>query len=353
MNKQFYLILAFMLLGVFIAKATIHTVSNDPNQPARWNNLQTACDSAVAGDTIYITGTATNYCTGLPSSQLHIKKRLHLIGAGIKPVNNILYGYPSTVSTIVMDSVNYISGASGTVIEGLSISGVGFSNYSANGMINNLIFRRNRFASYWHLQYADKVTLVNNIITNIELSTSSNVLLMNNIILTTISNASSSTIISNNLFVCNNGQAFSTCVNTTITNNIFYYSNVTGATYSTFSNNIGYGISTTVLQGSNTGNGNLNSQPLFLYEYSTTDHSFNDLNKYKLKSNSPGKNAGTDGTDMGIYGGQYPWPPSAINDYIHCITPMIPVVQELVIQNSSVPANGNLNFSVKAYKTSK
>jgi hypothetical protein len=174
---------------------------------------------------------------------------------------------------------------------------------------------------------------------------------MNNIIRTPIKNSNSSTIISNNLFI--NGIGFSYCQSSTITNNIFYYSGVTGASYSNFSNNIGLGLSTNVLQGSNTGSNNINADPLFLYLYNTSDHSYNDQNKYKLKSTSPGKNAGTDGTDIGIYGGQYPWPASVLTDYIHCIPPTIPMMQELNIQNSSVPANGTLNFSVKAYKSSK
>jgi hypothetical protein len=123
--------------------------------------------------------------------------------------------------------------------------------------------------------------------------------------------------------------------------------------YGSFSNNLGFGLTTNIVTGTNSGSNNTAADPKFLYLYSTTDHSYNDQNKYKLKSSSPGKNAGTDGTDIGIYGGQYPWPASVLVDYIHCIPPTIPMMQELIIQNSSVPANGTLNFSVRAYKSSK
>lgn len=34
---------------------------------------------------------------------------------------------------------------------------------------------------------------------------------------------------------------------------------------------------------------------------------FNMKNNYRLQDSSPGKNAGKDGTDIGIYGGRYPW----------------------------------------------
>jgi hypothetical protein len=337
---------------VFQLNAAVHTVSNDPNQPAQWNDLQMACDSANAGDTIYIQGTATDYCTGQPTGQIHIKKKLHLIGAGIKPQNNYLYGYESYISSLYLDTVAFISGASGTIIEGLrfTLSGGGY-----NGL-KDIIIRRNRIYTSWGTGYpSSNLLVVNNIIHgNTSFHQATNVIFMNNICLSSIQYCGNTVIVSNNLFLLNNGGVFSTGVSgATITNNIFYYSQTTGANYCNLSNNLGFGLSTTVLNGTNTGSGNLNADPQFMFLYSTTDHSYNDQNKYVLKSTSLGKNAGTDGTDIGIYGGQYPWPASAIPDFINCITPQVPVVEELIIQNSSVPANGNLNFSIKAYKTTK
>lgn len=95
----------------------------------------------------------------------------------------------------------------------------------------------------------------------------------------------------------------------------------------------------------------MTADPKFVNKY--TGNSYNDLDNYNLQASSPGKNAGTDGTDIGIFGGQYPFPKSVQASYVHCVTPVIPVVRDLIIQNSSVPANGTLNFSVKAYKTTK
>jgi hypothetical protein len=348
MNKQFSIFIAFMLLGVFTAKATIHTVSNDPDKPARWNNLQTACDSAMAGDTIYITGSLNNY------GAVSFAKTLHLIGSGIKPVNNNQYGLSTLITSITLDTVNNASGASGSIIEGITITG-GISI----GQSANVIIRRNRISV--HNQYSGVITggkkntqLINCILTiygpGVWVS-GTNYKIMNNIMECQITGANSTTLISNNIFL-GLTNSFNSCSYTNVFNNIFYFSGVTsGITYSTFSNNIGYGITIPFVQGNNNGTGNLSSDPIFVYK--SSGNTYSDIDKYRLNSNSPGKNAGTDGADMGIYGGQHPWPPSAINDYIHCITPMIPVVQELIIQNSSVPANGNLNFSVKAYKTSK
>ena len=102
--------------------------------------------------------------------------------------------------------------------------------------------------------------------------------------------------------------------------NIIYYG-IIGSTntikYCNLNNNLAYGISTNIVIGSNSGSGNINADPKFAYKY--TGNSYNDLDNYHLQATSP----------------------------------IIPVMQELIIQNALVPANGNLNFSVKAYKTTK
>jgi hypothetical protein len=350
--KNFTFILAFMLLATLTSKATIWTVSNDANQPAQYSSLQMACDSASAGDTIYVQGTATNYGT------IHIKKRLHLIGAGIKPSGNYLYGYPSSVSTIYLDTVSFISGASGCTIEGLEIQHLRL-NYSG---LKNLIIRRNRitteirnYSSYYNYSSnafsVSNILIVNNISASVLLLNTTNVIVMNNIFTAGVNSSNSSTIISNNIFL--HIGAFSSCQSSTISNNIFYYGSIGSANYCSFSNNLAFGLSTSIVTGTNSGTNNITADPKFTYLYSTTIHSYNDQNKYTLKSSSPAKNAGTDGTDIGITGGQYPWPASVLVDYIHCIPPSIPQVEQLVIQNTSVPANGTLNFSVKDYKTAK
>lgn len=347
--KKLFLLMAFMLFATIAVKATVHTVSNDVNQPARWPSLQMACDSAGVGDTIYVQGTATNY------GDIHIKKRLHLIGAGIKPDGNFLYGYPTYVGSILLDTVNYISGASGSIIEGITLYGA--TNIITTTYIGckNLIIRRNRIARHYSqtisITNSSNIFIVNNIVNYINCSSSTNILIFNNIFVSTISAANSSTIISNNVFI--NTTAFSACQSSTISNNIFFYGEIGDVNYSNFSNNMAFGISSNIVTGTNAGSNNFQADPQFLYLYSTTNHFYNDQNKYKLKSSSTGKNAGTDGSDVGIYGGQYPWPASVLTDFIHCIPPTIPMMEQLTIQNSSVPANGTLNFSVKAYKSSK
>ena len=59
---------------------------------------------------------------------------------------------------------------------------------------------------------------------------------------------------------------------------------------------------------------------------------------YHLQESFPGKNGGTDGTDIGIYGGQYPWKEGSI--------PFNPHIQLKNISGNT-DQNGNLNVNIK------
>lgn len=65
---------------------------------------------------------------------------------------------------------------------------------------------------------------------------------------------------------------------------------------------------------------------------------FNMLNDFRLREDSPGKNAGTDGTDIGIYGGRYPWKDGAL--------PANPHIESKFV-NGTTDSNGNLEVKIK------
>ena len=64
---------------------------------------------------------------------------------------------------------------------------------------------------------------------------------------------------------------------------------------------------------------------------------------FHLQTGSPAVNAGTDGTDIGIYGGMLPFEVGA--------NPYFPQMMEITLPSgSSVPAGGTLNVHFKAKK---
>ncbi len=96
----------------------------------------------------------------------------------------------------------------------------------------------------------------------------------------------------------------------------------------------------------NHGSNNLiNIDPQFIYMPKLAfDFSYN----YRLKDTSPGKNAGADGTDIGVTGGLHPWPifEDGMMDYRG--RPSIPYIDSMRIPNPIVPSNGTLNIIIKA-----
>jgi len=67
-------------------------------------------------------------------------------------------------------------------------------------------------------------------------------------------------------------------------------------------------------------------------------HNYSYNNDYHLNQGSPGKNAGTDGNDIGIYGGTYPY-----TDIIP-----IPKVIHVNVLNPKLPLNDTLHVRIKA-----
>lgn len=83
--------------------------------------------------------------------------------------------------------------------------------------------------------------------------------------------------------------------------------------------------------------GNINPNALFT---SFSGNSYSPTDNYHLQPNSIGINAGTDGTDIGIYGGPFPWKEGAV--------PSNPHVQFININgntnpNGTLPVNINVN----------
>ena len=101
----------------------------------------------------------------------------------------------------------------------------------------------------------------------------------------------------------------------------------------TFKNNIGISMNGTYTGSYATnafGSGNVTE----LIETTFVNHS----NDFHLNITSLGKNAGTDGTDIGIYGGAFPWKEGSI--------PTNPHFQKINIAPKT-DNSGNLNVKIK------
>lgn len=354
MKKSILFITACMLFTI-AAKATVITVSNDPNNPAQYSDLQAAIDAATAGDTLYVHGSQTSY------GNIFITKQLTLLGAGYNPDNqHKLNSQLDNIDIeIGMDGFgNPVSNPSGTKIIGFQLFNIEFNSSLEEITIKGNRIKKNNYGIIINQPLTNSIISNNlflpegayyGIFGNYNLSNS---IISNNIFTCEIYRVNSPTvIINNNLFIRGsnwNYSSFRQVSYAVVTNNIFYAMSTSGANYCTFNNNISIGGSqTSFLYDQNTGGGNfVDTNPEFV-QVASTSFSYDD--DYHLQAISPGKNAGTDGTDIGIYGGAYPFP--AFGDALYTGMPAIPQILEMNIMNSSLNATDNLNVQIKAVKT--
>lgn len=338
--KKLFIVTACCFSASFL-QAKVLTVSNNSNSPGQYTALQPAITAAAAGDTIYIHGSASSY------GNVSINKRLVLLGTGHKPSkSNPLV---SEIGDIQLDSLPSVSGASGTKIIGFKINHL--TGYLQTGGTKNVLVSRNYF-----IPGGVKVTITgtgwvlqNNIISfaSVNVKNNANVIIRNNIFngSSVITSNQPTVMIANNIFFASSTPAsFITVSNALIANNIFSGSTPKGANVdnNTFSNNLTYQTPyDTIPFGTNTGSGNFVAQnPLFT---NVPLNSFNYSYDFSLQATSPGKNAGTDGTDIGIYGGAMPFTDMTGS-------PAIPQIKSLLLLNPVIPVGDSLRVVIKAKK---
>lgn len=364
--KNLLIFLVTVVVTMSAAFAAIRTVDNTPGSAAQYSSIQSAINAANSGDTILVYGSANGY------GDVYIDKKVILIGtAGVDPeVNNENW---ATVSTVYFSQSNT---PNGTVISGFRITGyLTNNNQHVNdvGIYNNF-FHNGSYGVYFYYASASNWVIEGNVFqSNVQYSfvenysntaSTNNILIKNNYFETLnyyyyiIQYTNSAFTFRNNVFIFRGSSGyhlFSSCNNTLLENNIFWftdstYTDVTGQQCANcvFNNNIIYnsggGTMTDIhLIGNGvSGNNNImNQDPQFVNFVLANNYTIGE--DYRLGNTSPGKNAGTDGSDIGLYGANYNWenrkypkafPHQAIFNVI----------------NSSVPQGTPVNVQLKARK---
>ena len=289
------------------------------NAPKFFQQVDDAIVNAVDGDTLYIPGGSWNLTQP-------INKRLHLIGVGHHP-DSTKVTFPTKISQINLDS-----GASNGSITGINILG----GFMVQTEMNNYTVKRCRIYIVGLVAKASNFLFIENAIDNgfSVFISASNFSCFNNI----FSGGGSGSIITNSIFKNNVFLQFIAANFSLFENNIicsidpFNYVNNSIARNNIFTYNFTFDYST------NVGSNNLFGQPQPGIFVNQSGNTFDYSHNYHLQPNNPGKNAGTDGTDIGIYGGIYPWKEGSI--------PSNPHFQSIQIAPKT-DANGNLNVKIK------
>ena len=281
--------------------------------------------AALDDDFVYLPG------TGITGS-IVINKRLHIFGAGHHPDST-----SATSKTVFSGSISIYNGGSGGSLEGIAVNstvnlgnnGTKISNYTIKRCYinSNLLFGSSEVDSL-----PEYINVTENVIYNIQglvVPGPMNIVMERNLIRSQILNFEYCTF-SNNDFL-SPGIVFVNVNNSLLENNIFLYSNPVPGDINCFNsifNNLKIAYadfeetpSCPIL--GETGNIFVESIDDIFISYNGSGDIYDD--NYHLDPDCPGNNAGTDGTDVGIYGTNEPtpegWVPSNPHIYFKDIAP--------------------------------
>ncbi|MEO1451253.1 MAG: hypothetical protein AAFV07_17110, partial [Bacteroidota bacterium] len=71
---------------------------------------------------------------------------------------------------------------------------------------------------------------------------------------------------------------------------------------------------------------------------------------WRLSAGSPGLNAGTDGTDIGLYGGLTPFPVGGASPFLTSAPAAIPQIEQFTLFNPNVAQGDSLQVLIRARK---
>jgi hypothetical protein len=326
------------------ASATVRTVNNINGIDADYSTVVSAINASVAGDTIYIMPSPTTY------GNFTINKQIFILGPGHNPEYT---AYNTQCGTITLSAQS-----SGTVIKGLSISVIA----NDNNVINNVVIGNNYISNssptlvlqnngtYNNWIFEGNVMYTNNANFLSFSGLGANLILRNNYIHSSslsgvMSFLPSGAILDHNIITAfNTNTMYYPIVNSSnivLRNNIFYFTTsnpMYPADYCvscTWEKNILFSANGTIY--SIPGTNYVNQDPA-MASFSTIWSYSADLH---LTESSPGVGQATDGTDVGIYGGIYPFS-------MYGFDAGIPRIAEFELLNTSAPQGGTISIQLRA-----
>lgn len=347
--KKIQFIFAITLLVIYMNSfATVRTVSNDPSGGAQYSTLQAAYNASANGDTILLEGTDMAY--QITNFDMWWSKALTVIGIGFNPSKQVPR---KTTIMITNGSGGFPIGPGGS---GSQFYGITFTpNVVMTGTVNNVVFSDCRFAlSFSSQDYTCTGFVFTNCIfdndnaVSLYLAGNGGSYLITNCVLDGWidgNNSNISSTIDHCLFLVTTavGGPIYRCTNATIKNSILmnHTAWVNASSNCNFLNNIQW-LNVAMPPAGNTGSGNLsNSNPNFV-NYTLGSY-YNLTWDFHLQAGSAAIAFATDGTDGGVHGG-------FSNFSEHGEPLIVPIIQAMNINNTTVAPNGTLNVQIHARK---
>ncbi|WP_282135606.1 hypothetical protein [Seonamhaeicola maritimus] len=358
MKKLLFSFVFLLTISFTTLAQTVRYVDNNTGAPnsagLNYSTIQAAVDASSAGDIIYVQPSPNNY------GNISMNKTLHIYGIGHNPVLN-------AGQYAIFNDIHFLASAASSTISGLNVrdfylhytagnnDGILISNnrirqavrgnnstgYSADIVVSGNYFQNN---SHYHI---NNVNSQNWIISNNTFERSSTG--SNSYIFYRLNNT---TVLNNNIILTRqNGDGnqsiniFNACSGTQISNNIFIFTgnsvsnmNLGGNSALTFNNNLTYSVTTVLdpLGGTNIDDTN----PLFT-SFSPNNSLNNTTHDYTFQGGSLAINAGSDGNDLGVMNGGFPF-------NVRGYPTELPYLTDFVIFNNILSEGTDLNINVKA-----
>lgn len=335
-----------LLICFFTASATVHSVSNAPGENTDFSNLSDAISAAINGDTIYVQPSALDY------GNISINKQLFILGPGHNP--------DFSNYTATLGAVTFFNGSSGTVLKGCTIamlSGSGGSTVNNIYISNNRITAQNPFGfgtGTW-TNFVFEGNIIASQTNGLNCGSFGAGLVFRNNILHTFSGSNimgyvpPGTEFENNLFMITSNniaaKIFTTSQGVIARNNCIYLTPTTvedisnGCTSCVWENNATYNPNATIPDLPGTSNLN-NTNPNFV-NITLLSPDFNYAYDYHLNANSPLMTAASNGGQIGLYGGVFPFSMKGIDQTLPRMIGIAPLV-------STAPPGGAFTIQVQA-----
>jgi hypothetical protein len=337
------MIISLSILPALSQQPLITVQYSNGDSTSLFNTLPEAIAFAPANSNLYLSG------GNFSAFELIINKRLNIYGAGHYPDSSHATGV-----TYLTGNIYFCNGSDSSYVTGIYfMNGVFVGSNSDNQLVNGLNFKRCRFDGTLQLAIngnfpEGKGHLISeNVIWNLHGEGTQNCIVEKNIINAWAGYFNSNNLFTNNIFLGYANSIYDGVNNCFFQNNIFSqniaYSPLNGATYCNFQNNL-FVSDITFPNGSNTGTNNIVSQPIeSIYNNYTAWNNFLYTSNYHLQPTCPGVGAGTDGTDIGIYGTTYPYKDGGIPINPHIRISNIP----LNTSNGKLPVHIEVDAQTK------
>lgn len=330
--KNIFIVL-LMLMAPCLTRGQSVFVLDGASGTRVYNHIDSALKYALDGDYLYLPAGNIQKPDGLM-----IKKRLNIFGAGHYPDSTAATG-----TTTINGNLYFWKESSGSTLQGIFLFGtIYFGTDPVSAGAKNILIQRCSFTSLYlsengsTFRGSENIFITQNVIReSVFFAEAKNVELENNIVEGALHYASGQVRIANNIFLRRVGNAFYAMQSARVENNIFMSS------ASFFGPSCG-GLEflNNVFKEGNPLGGNYAINNLFDVANLFTNQSgtsFLYQHNYRLKADSPAKNAGKDGKDCGIYGGNNPYKDGAVPANPHIRSKNLP---------SQTDAQGKINVQV-------